>query len=95
MLMPCFICGSRCMAGTPRNLGPSPKRKLLGFAWEGLSPGRGPLLPELPQSSWSMDKADVPDAAVRPGLGQGPDCSILGEAETIRAAHGGWGETDE
>lgn len=44
-----------------------PKRKLLGFAWEGLSPGRGPLLPGLPQSSWNMDRADVPDAAVRSG----------------------------
>ncbi|XP_050002425.1 chloride channel protein 2 isoform X3 [Alexandromys fortis] len=45
------------MADTLRNLGPLPKRKLLGFVWEGLSPGKGPLLPELPQSFWNMDRA--------------------------------------
>lgn len=29
----------RCMAGTLRTLGPLPKRRLLGSAWEGPSPG--------------------------------------------------------
>lgn len=83
------------MADTLRNLGPLPKRKLLGFVSEGLSSGKGPLLPELPQSFWNMDRTDVPDAAVRSGLGQGPGCSVLGEAETIRAAYGGWGDRED
>lgn len=40
-----------------------------------------------------MDRADVPDVAVRARSGQGPGYSILRETKTIRAAHGGWGET--
>lgn len=46
-----------------------PKRKLLGFAWEGLNPGKVPLPLGLPQSSWNMDGAVVPNAGVRTGLG--------------------------
>lgn len=70
LLMPPSSLLLRCMAAILRTLGPSPKRKLLGFAWEGLRPGGVHLLLGLPRSSWNMDKAVVPDAAVRPGLGQ-------------------------
>ena len=70
LLMSPYSLFLRCMAGILRTLGPLPKRKLLGFAWEGPRPGGVHLPLGLPQSSWNMDRAVAPDAAVRPGLGQ-------------------------
>lgn len=78
LLMPPSSPLLRCMAGILRTLGPLPKRKLLGFAWEGPRPGGVHLPLGLLQSFWNMDRAVAPDAAVRPGLGQETSLLCLG-----------------
>uniref|UniRef100_A0A4X1UMV2 Chloride channel protein 2 n=1 Tax=Sus scrofa TaxID=9823 RepID=A0A4X1UMV2_PIG len=83
------------MAGILRTLGRLPKRKPLGSAWEGPSPGRVHLPLGLPPSFWNTDRAVAPDAAVRPGLGRGTWLCVPSRTETIRVAHGGGGRREE
>lgn len=73
----------RCMAGILRTSGPLPKRRLLGSAWEGPSPGGVQFPLRLPWSSWNTDRAVVPGAAVRLGLGQGIWLCCTGGTEAI------------
>uniref|UniRef100_A0A8D0WTY5 Chloride voltage-gated channel 2 n=1 Tax=Sus scrofa TaxID=9823 RepID=A0A8D0WTY5_PIG len=98
-LSPCLLTPIslllRCMAGILRTLGRLPKRKPLGSAWEGPSPGRVHLPLGLPPSFWNTDRAVAPDAAVRPGLGRGTWLCVPSRTETIRVAHGGGGRREE
>lgn len=54
--------------------------------WKGSPSARTPPeLLEYGQSQCARCRSEI-------WMGQGPGCSVLGEAETIRAAYGGWGD---